>query len=124
LADIGGSPSSISLSLTLVAPDWVPVDEIRVVVNGQTAATIANPKAAFTRSTDDSRYYTGTISVPVPTGRDAWLVVEAGAPLSATGAYRQGTPWNIVMKGIYPVAITNPIFMDLNGGGYAPPGLR
>ena len=124
LADIGGSPSSISLSLTLVAPDWVPVDEIRVVVNGQTAATIINPKAVFTRSTDDSRYYTGTISVPVPAGRDAWLVVEAGAPLSATGAYRQGTPWNIVMKGIYPIAITNPIFLDLNGGGYAPPGLR
>jgi hypothetical protein len=34
-----------------------------------------------------------------------------------------GTPWNKIMKGIYPIAITNPIFVDVNGGGYTPPGL-
>jgi len=123
LADISGSPSSVTLSVTLVAPDWVPVDELRVVVNGQTVLTIADPKARLTRSGDDSRFYTGTVSVPVQPGRDAWLVVEAGPPLSATGAYRPGTPWNSMMKGIYPVAITNPIFLNLNGGGYTPPGL-
>ena len=123
LAAINGSPASITLDVTLVAPDWLPVDELRIVVNGQTVLAINDPKSVLTRSTSDSRYYTGTLAVPVPVGRDGWLVVEAGAPLSAAGPYRPGTPWNIVMKGIYPIAITNPIFLDLNGGGYTPPGL-
>jgi hypothetical protein len=28
-----------------------------------------------------------------------------------------------VQKGIYPIAVTNPIFVDVNGGGYTPPGI-
>jgi len=123
LAAINVSPSSITLNITLVAPDWLPVDELRVVVNGQTVAVVVDPKSELTRSTTDSRFYSGTIDVPVPVGADGWLVVEAGAPLDASGAYRPRSPWNAVMKGIYPVAITNPIFLDLNGGGYTPPGL-
>jgi hypothetical protein len=58
----------------------------------------------------------------VPRSGDAWLVVEAGAPLNTTGTYRpEARAWNALMKGIYPMAMTNPIFLDLNGQGYAPP---
>jgi len=124
LATIGGSPSSITLDVTLIAPDWVPVDEIRVVVNGELKVTLQNPKARLTQSDKDSRYYTGKITVPVPTGMDAWLVAEAGAPLNTSGAHHpEAVAWNTLMKGIYPVAVANPIFLDLNGGGYIPPGL-
>ena len=56
-------------------------------------------------------------------GKDSWIVVEAGVPLAATGVYRAGTPWNQIQKGIYPIAVTNPIFVDVNGGGYTPPGI-
>ena len=61
----------------------------------------------------------------MPAGKDAWVVVEAGVALSTTGAYRAGTPWNKLMKGIYPIAVTNPIFVKANGPGssYTPPGL-
>jgi hypothetical protein len=50
-------------------------------------------------------------------------VVEAGAPLNASGPYRPGTPWHAHMKGTCPVASTSPIFLGLTGGGYTPPGL-
>jgi hypothetical protein len=113
--------NSVSLSIALYAPDWVPVDEVRVVVNG--AAPIPVPMASFTASTADYRLRTATVTVPLPVGKDAWLVVEAGVSRSQTGPYMAGTPWNKIMKGIYPVAITNPIFVDGNGGGYTPPGL-
>jgi hypothetical protein len=79
--------------------------------------------ASFTASTADYRLRTATVTVPLPVGKDAWLVVEAGVSRSQTGPYMAGTPWNKIMKGIYPVAITNPIFVDGNGGGYTPPGL-
>ena len=114
--------SSVALSISLYAPDWVPVDEVRVVVNG--AAPIQVPLASFTASATDFRLRTTTVTVPMPAaGLDAWVVVEAGVSRTQAGPYMAGTPWNKIMKGIYPIAVTNPIFVDVNGGGYTPPGL-
>ena len=118
---VTGTNSSVDLTINLYAPDWVPVDEVRVVVNG--AAPIQVPMASFIASAADPRLRSVTLPVPMPSGKDAWLVVEAGVARAQTGPYRVGTPWNKIMKGIYPIAITNPIFVDVNGGGYTPPGL-
>lgn len=116
---VAGPVSSVTLTVNLYAPDWVPVDEVRVVVNG---AVQTLPLANFTPSTTDSRLRTATATLAMPTtGKDAWIVVEAGVPLTTTGAYAAGTPWAKIMKGIYPIAVTNPIFVDVNGGGYTPP---
>lgn len=121
----GGAPgslvtgSTLSVSITVYAPDWVPVDEVRVVWNGQVVKTL---KAAdFTFDTTDVRKRTATVSLAAP--KDGWVVVEAGAPLDATAPYKAGSPWNVVMKGILPVALTNPVFVDANSGGYTAPGL-
>ncbi|WP_285571454.1 hypothetical protein [Geothrix limicola] len=126
---VAGPVSSVDVSISLVAPDWVPVDEVRVVVNG--AAPIQVPMASFAASASDPRLRTATVTVPMPAGKDAWFVVEAGVSRTQTGPYKgesapgknDGSPWNKIMKGIYPIAITNPIFVDVNGGGYTPPGL-
>jgi hypothetical protein len=118
---VSGAGASVTLSISLYAPDWLPVDEVRVVVNG--AIPIQVPMASFTASATDFRLRKTTFPVPMPVGKDAWVVVEAGVPLGTTGAYLPGTPWNKIMRGIYPIAITNPIFVDVNGGGYTPPGL-
>jgi hypothetical protein len=131
---VEGTPASVLTSVTLTinlyAPDWVPVDEVRVVVNG--AAPIAVPMGSFTASSTDFRKRTTTFTVPLPVGKDAWLVVEAGVSRTQTGPYQgetapghnDGSPWNKIMRGIYPIAITNPIFVDVNGDGkYTPPGL-
>jgi hypothetical protein len=118
---VTGTNASVSLSISLYAPDWVPVDEVRVVVNGATPITV--PPASFVASTTDSHLRTATLTVPMPAGKDAWLVVEAGVARTQAGPYKAGTPWNKLMRGIYPIAITNPIFVDVNGGGYTPPGL-
>lgn len=116
---VPGPVATVSLSIKLYAPDWVPVDEVRVVVN-DVVQTI--PLASFTPSTTDSRLRTATATLAMPTtGKDAWIVVEAGVPLTTTGAYAPGTPWAKVMKGVYPIAVTNPIFVDVTGGGYTPP---
>jgi hypothetical protein len=118
---VTGTNASVSVTISLYAPDWVPVDEVRLVVNG--SAPVAVPLASFTASTTDARLRTATVSLPMPTGKDAWFVAEAGVTRTQTGPYRVGTPWNKIMKGLYPIAVTNPIFVDVNGGGYTPPGL-
>lgn len=112
---------SVSVTVTLMASDWVPVDEVRLVVNGAVVQTL-NP-ATFTVSATDARVRTATVALPVGTTQDAVLVVEAGVPLTQAGAYLAGSYWNRLMRGIYPIAVANPVFIDANGGGYTPPGL-
>lgn len=113
--------TSLTFNVTLYAPDWMPMDELRVVANGQVVKTLT--MADLTLDPTTSRKYTGTFTVTLSNAKDAWVVVEAGVPLSTTGVYRAGTPWNAIMKGIYPVAVTNPFFIDTNGNGYTAPGL-
>jgi hypothetical protein len=122
---VPGATATVTLTVNLWAPDWVPVDELRVTINGSTQTLditqlqpLDTANAAY-----DKRLRRGTYTLTLPSGKDAWVVVEAGVPLATTGAYRAGSPWNLLMKGIYPIAITNPIFVDTNGGGYTPPGL-
>lgn len=118
----GGSVTgaAVNVSILLYAPNWVPVDEVRIIVNGQVVQTL--DPSTFSPS-GDFRQRVASVALNLPTTKDAWIVVEAGVPLAQTGPYRAGTPWSKIQKGIYPIAITNPIFVDVNGGGYAPPGL-
>ena len=119
---VAGPIASVSLKANLWFATWIPVDEIRVVVNGSVIQTLH--LSDFTQDTNDARHWSATITVPMAAntgGKDGWIVVEAGVPLTTTGAYKAGTPWNKVMKGIYPVAVTNPIFVDVDGGGYTAP---
>lgn len=114
------SGTSLTLAITVYAPEWVPVDEIRIVVNGQVVQTL--DPSTFSPGTD-FRQRTASVPLNLSSAKDAWIVVEAGVPLSQAGPYRIGTPWSKIQKGIYPIAVTNPIFVDVNGGGYVPPGL-
>jgi len=116
---VAGPNASVSLTVNLYKSDWMPVDEVRVVVNGTVAQTL-NP-ATFTQSSTDARLWSATVNLPMASGKDAWIVVEAGVPLATTGVYAGGTPWNRIMRGIYPIAVTNPIFVDVTGSGYTAP---
>ncbi len=118
----GGSTSgaSVNVAINLFAPAWVPVDEVRIIVNGLVVQTL-DPSTFGVGG--DFRQRTLSVPVNLPTNKDAWIVVEAGVSLAQTGPYRPGTPWAKIQKGMYPIAITNPVFVDVNGGGYLPPGL-
>jgi hypothetical protein len=96
----------------------MPVDEIRIVVNGKVVDYI--DPGTFTQPTDETQPWTRTVAVPL-TGNGAWIVVEAGVKETQTGPYAVGTPWHDVMRGIYPIAVTNPIFVDVTGTGYKHP---
>jgi hypothetical protein len=80
------SPSS-ALKLEVRAAPWIPVEEIRVLVNGRIARVIGG--SALARPADPFGKggvvrYRGTIPIAELVGggdEDAWIVVEAGLPL-------------------------------------------
>jgi hypothetical protein len=118
---VSGPAATVSLQVSLTRTNWMTVNELRVVVNGQVVQTI--DPATLTVSATDPTIFTGTFPVTMPVGKDGWIVVEAGVPLATSGPFAPGTPWNLTMRGIYPIAVTNPIFVDVTGGGYTPPML-
>jgi hypothetical protein len=140
---VPGPASSVNLAINLWRSDWMPVDEIRVIVNGVQTPVLFNGvtvnainPAALAASGADPRLFTGVCQVSMPTdGKDAWIVVEAGVPLTintavpyvptaaSVPARPNGTPWSAIMRGIYPIAVTNPIFVNVTGGSYKPHGL-
>jgi hypothetical protein len=124
---VPGPVATATLAINLWTTDWMPVDQIRVVVNGAVVKTLT--PAELSASGSDSRLYTGSVAVPMPTGgKDAWIVVEAGVPLTidtSTAYAPSGTPWSAIMRGIYPIAVTNPIFVGVTAttkADYQAPG--
>jgi hypothetical protein len=84
------SPSAAStLRITLDAMPWIPVSEIRIVVNGVVKRTIRDLRPAGDPFAAQAvRLYEGSIALEellagLPTDRDAYIVVEAGLPLVA-----------------------------------------
>lgn len=76
--------SGATLQVRVSAAPWVPVDEVRVIVNGEVVHTwtdLDDPADDF----DTDALLRLDASIPLadllPAGGDAWIVVEAGAPL-------------------------------------------
>lgn len=95
-------PADATLSLRISAAPWVPIEEVRILVNGALAATIGEGEL---QHPDDPFGTAGLVrlerEVPlkdlladVPTQQDAWIVIEAGQkllPAADFGGGRGGT---------------------------------
>lgn len=97
---------TVTANINLRAAPWIPVQELRVVVNGTVVQTIHDFEDGVTR-------FNGTIEIPIPDGNNNWVVFEAGATLDqlATGTGAAGT-FGRVMPGHLPLGFTNPIFVN------------
>lgn len=73
------------LSLQVRAAPWVPVDEVRVIVNGQVRKTLTNeltqPQDSFGMAGLDRLDIDIPLADLVSTNGDSWIVVEAGVAL-------------------------------------------
>ncbi len=78
--------SDAMLSLRVTAASWVPIDEVRIVVNGEVARTLSaelmQPTDRF--GTGGTLRFEGEIALAelgLDGRSDAWIVIEAGEPL-------------------------------------------
>ncbi len=123
-------PSSpdVTLHIKVQAANWVQVPQVRIVQNGfttHTFTTASNPAVRlgprFPWAGTQNRKIRFEESIPITLGADTWLLVEAGESISVSP-----TPDPFVEKivpGFNSLAFTNPIFVDLGGDGFTPPGL-
>jgi hypothetical protein len=123
--------ANLTLHVRVQASNWVPVDEVRVVVNGAVPAGLAfdgttQPKLKKTpkQRTSSAKGSVERFEAEIPlalAGTDAFVLVEAGAKLDPFPA---DDPFgSLLVPGYVSLAFTNPIFVDFGDDGFDPPGL-
>jgi len=123
MGDLVAAPGGgVAVEFAIAAAQWVPVDEVRLLLNGEvvrrfTAADLAE---------DEVVRLLGAVDLALE--RDGFITLEAGVPLDvdpdAWAAERGGVYAATVAPGFVPTAFANPIFIDADGNGrFDPPGL-
>lgn len=107
----------VTLKVKVQCTDWIDIDRVQVLVNGRQV-----PELNFTREKNKEMFKDGVVKfesdVFVPLEQDANLIVVARGEKS-TLATGYGTSSQAKM---HPTAYNNPIFVDVNGGGFQPSG--
>jgi len=142
---------SAQLSITVMAAPWIPIEEIRIIVNGTVKMT--SPGAMVADHFGTQVVKIGAFKFPLrplltsmkdgdSKVGDSWLIVEAGHKLPPlVDVDGDGLPdvadtdlprrvetdatfdYQAIVPGSFPVAFTNPFIIDVDGGGWQAPGL-
>ncbi len=143
LTSFSPAPDSV-LRLSVAAAPWIPVEELRVFVNGALARVIpiefpeAEPFGGTLRRVETSV----ALAELAPNESDYWVVVECGLHLPAFTIGSDGLPLvsasaesgrvleddarfhlQAIAPKTLPLAFTNPFLIDQSGDGWTPPGL-
>jgi hypothetical protein len=119
---------NVTLTIKVQAANWIPVEEVRIIANGFVTQTFDATTSPAVKPAPGNPLSQGTgavtrfaAEVPLTASVDTYFIVEAGAKLSplptASGIV------DTIVPGMVPLGFTNPIFVDLAGDGFDPPGL-
>jgi len=110
--DIAAPAGETSLHIRVQCPNWFTVDRVQIFLNG-----VANEKLNFTRRTHPAMFNTGVIKFDQEMGLkldgDTHLIVAAAGEQSRLGATMGPSHENDI-----PIAVSNPIFVDVDGNGF------
>ena len=97
-------------------PNWFDVDRVQVFVNGRPAESLN-----FTRKPTPDRFSAATVKfdqeIPLRLDGDTHVIVAAIGEQSKLGPVMGPDHAHDL-----PVAVSNPIFVDVDGGGFKPNG--
>ncbi len=110
-ATIAASGGQVTVNINIRAAEWIPVEELRIIVDG-----VVVHQESLAAATGVNRF-SGSITVDVPE-YDSFVLVECGASLEniAAGAF-PGDRYAEVYPGVQPLAFTNPFLVDRDGDG-------
>ena len=111
----------VTVEIEVSAAPWVPVDEVRLLLNGEVVRSFRDlaPPGDVLRLEREV-----TLTLP----GDGFLTLEAGVPLDVDRERwideRGGAYASVVAPGFLPQALSNPIWLDVDGDGRSKaPGL-
>jgi hypothetical protein len=123
MGDLVAAPGGAAVvELGVAAAPWVPVEEVRLLANGE----VVRRYAAGDLAADAVVRVRDRVELALE--NDAFLTLEAGVPLDidpkSWAAERGGVYAATIAPGFVPTAFANPIFIDVDGNGrFDAPGL-
>jgi hypothetical protein len=113
----------VRIGVSVEAAPWIPVEEVRVLVNGEVIQRFDDLPGPEARQISRVR-----TELELAFDRDSFVTLEAGAMLpdhpEASNQLPGGDYTEIVAPGFVPMAFANPVYVDVNGNGkFDPPGL-
>ena len=112
--DILSESGEITIDVRVQCSNWIDIDTVFVLINGKTSG-----QHTYTRATHPEMFRDGTIKfkrqLTVRLREDSHLVVVTGHSVHKLGDV-MGPQWG----GQKPVALSNPVFVDVDGDGFQP----
>ena len=113
---VSGGQTTVQLHVRVQCPNWFDVDRVQVVLNGR-----PREELNFRRRVSPDNFSTRTIrfeqTIPIQLEQDTHVIVVAIGEQSALGPV-MGPDHAADL----PVAVSNPIFVDVDGDGFTPNG--
>jgi hypothetical protein len=107
----------IDLKIRVQCTDWLDIDRVQILVNSR-----PDPKLNFTRAANPKMFLDSVVkfeqTIHVPLQQDAHLIVVA---MDEDGNSKIGYGTSDYAK-MRPCAYNNPIYIDVDGGGFRPNG--
>jgi hypothetical protein len=114
--DLAAPGGAATLQIRVQCPNWFDVDRVQVFLNGR-----PSEKLNFTRQSNSARFSEATVKfeqeIPLSLERDTHVIVVAIGEQS-----KLGPVMGPEHSDDRPVAVSNPIFVDIDGGGFRPNG--
>jgi hypothetical protein len=114
--EVADDDGAVALAVRVQCPNWLDVDRVQVFVNGR-----ADPALGVTRRAQPERFSRDTVrfdhTFAIRLEHDAHLIVAAIGEESALGPVMGPEH-----AGTRPVAVANPVFVDVGGDGFTPNG--
>jgi len=112
--DLTAKSGNITVDVQVQCPNWFDINTVFVLVNGK-----ASDQHMFTRTTHPELFQDQTIKfrhrLDLQLKEDSHLIVVTGHTVQKLGDV-MGPMWG----GQKPTALTNPVFVDVNGDGFQP----
>lgn len=110
--DLSIPAGKATLKVRVQCPNWFDIDRVQVFLNGR-----PEPSLNFTRSTTPERFTGGTVKfdqeLPLTLAADTHVIVAAAAEKSTLGPVMGAAHAKDM-----PIAVSNPIYIDVDGGGF------
>ncbi len=124
MGDLVKAPGGrVRIEFSVAAAPWVPVQEVRLLVNGELERIFRDLPAL-----ESAQAVRLEQQLELVLERDSFVTLEAGAPLPNQPGTPNDPPGgvysDVIAPGFVPMAFTNAIYVDVDGNGtFDPPGL-
>jgi hypothetical protein len=106
----------VDIRIKVESAPWISVEEVRLIINGKR-------KVVFPVDNEDNPVVKFSGSISLPLEKDCYIAAEVMGNKSLFPVHQARARYGLKENATIPYAVTNPVFIDVNGNGKFDPPL-